>query len=98
MSILTARVRLRPEVTSPVGGGTMVSNSCFIEIFRFIFYRLEIIGVFPLSENGGMMISAARSVLDRKMTSPFNPSTPIQFSRLWNFSSISHRSKIIRLS
>jgi hypothetical protein len=57
------------------------------------FYRFDVIIAFPLAEDGGMTISAAKGFARPEMTSPFDS----MMAGCWNFSSISHRSKLIRL-
>jgi hypothetical protein len=66
MPISTARGRLITEETSPADRATTVFYSFFCGHLPSILYRFDVISVFPIAENGGKTISAARGVLNRK--------------------------------
>jgi hypothetical protein len=66
----------------------------FCQHFPSILFSFDGVSDFPLAETHDMSISAAKGRTRPEVTSPFDSLTPI-FGN-WNFSSISHRSKVIR--
>jgi hypothetical protein len=87
---------LTAEVRSPVDRATTVPYSCFVDNCRLFFTVSTLLALF-IAEDGEKTISAARERVTPEVKSPCDSLTRFDIGRLWNFSAIFHRSKVMRL-
>jgi hypothetical protein len=97
MSISTARGRLRPEMRSPVDRATTVFYSCFVDNYRLSCNVSTLLALFSLPKMAERRFRPLGGVLDRKWRHQSIPWPRFGIGRFWNFASISHGSKVIRL-
>jgi hypothetical protein len=97
LSTWAAKGRLTPEVTSPVDRTTTVFYSCFVDIYRLSCTVSTFLVFFLLPKMVERRFRQLGGALDRKWRHQSIPWPRFGTGRLWNFASISHRSKVIRL-
>jgi hypothetical protein len=97
LSILTARGRLRPEMKSPVDRATTVFYSCFVDIYRLSCTVSTLLTLFLSPQMVERRFRSLGGGVDQKLRHQSISCSRFGIGRLWNFASISYRSKVIRL-
>jgi hypothetical protein len=82
---------------SPVDRATTVFSSCFVDNYRLSCNVSTLFTLFSLPKMAKRRFRPLGGVLDRKWRPQSIPLPRFGLSWFWNFASISHRSKVIRL-